>query len=378
MSLLCKGLANYDLTSAPHKPPFWVFTQPFRCIIPYIPNQNHYTATLTGGQEMNQPVQPQKPKKLLDLYREQIRLKQYSFRTEETYAKWVREYILFHNKRHPKEMREPEIQQFITHLVVERKASASTQNQAISAILFLYRNLLHIELDSANLGFIRPKRGKRVPTVLSKEEARLIISNMQGSYKLMAQIMYGSGLRLMECLRLRVKDIDFENYRILVYDGKGGDDRATPLPESLIPALREHLAQVRSVHQKDLALGYGSVYMPYGLDKKFPAAHKEWIWQYIFPASTLTPDSETGIIRRHHVHETALQKAIRQAATAANIQKRVTPHAFRHSFATHLLQAGYDIRTVQELLGHKDVKTTMIYTHVLNRGALAVKSPLDG
>jgi integron integrase len=321
--------------------------------------------------------QTPKPKKLLDQYRDQIRLKQYSPRTEKTYTHWVREYILYHNKRHPREMSVTEINQFITHLVVERKASASTQNQAISAILFLYRYLLNIQLDETSLNFIRPKRGKRVPTVLSKDEARSIITNLTVPYKIMAQIMYGSGLRLMECLRLRVKDIDFDNHRILVYDGKGGDDRVTMLPDSIIPSLREHLARIKSLHQKDLAAGYGSVHMPYGLDKKFPAAHKQWIWQYIFPSTTINPDPETGNMCRHHIHETALQKAIRDAAILAKIEKRVTPHAFRHSFATHLLQNNYDIRTVQELLGHKDVKTTMIYTHVLQRGGLAVKSPLD-
>jgi integron integrase len=329
---------------------------------------------ITLDRMMNQTP---KPKKLLDQYRDQIRLKQYSPRTEKTYTHWVREYILFHNKRHPREMGVTEINQFITHLVVERKASASTQNQAISAILFLYRNLLNIQLDETSLDFIRPKKGKRVPTVLSKDEARSIITNLTGPYKIMAQIMYGSGLRLMECLRLRVKDIDFDNHRILVYDGKGGDDRVTMLPDSIVPSLREHLARMKSIHQKDLAAGHGSVHMPYGLDKKFPAAHKQWIWQYIFPATTINPDPETGNLCRHHIHETALQKAIRDAAKIADIEKRVTPHAFRHSFATHLLQNNYDIRTVQELLGHKDVKTTMIYTHVLQRGGLAVKSPLD-
>ena len=322
-------------------------------------------------------TQTQKPKKLLDQYRDQIRIKQYSPRTEKTYTHWVREYILFHNKRHPREMGVPEINQFITHLVVECKVSASTQNQAISAIVFLYRSLLKIELDESALTFVRPKKGKRVPVVLSREEARSIIANMTDPYKLMVQIMYGSGLRLMECLRLRVKDIDFENHRIIVYDGKGGDDRVTMLPDSLIAPLREHLAHTKAIHQKDLAAGLGSVYMPYGLEKKYPAAHKQWIWQYVFPASALSIDSETGITRRHHIHETALQRTIRDATRLANVNKRVTPHTFRHSFATHLLQNGYDIRTVQELLGHKDVKTTMIYTHVLQRGGLAVKSPLD-
>ena len=323
------------------------------------------------------PTSPPQGKKLLDQYRDQIRLKQYSPRTEKTYTHWVREYILFHNKRHPREMGVAEINQFITHLVVERKASASTQNQALSAILFLYRNLLNMPLDEDALNFIRPKKGKRVPVVLSKDEARAIIANMTGPCKLMVQVMYGSGLRLMECLRLRIKDIDFENHRILVYDGKGGDDRVTMLPDSMIAPLREHLARVKAIHQRDLAAGLGSVYMPFGLNEKFPTASKQWIWQYVFPASTPSADPASGIMRRHHMHETALQKSIRTAARLARIDKRVTPHTFRHSFATHLLQSGYDIRTVQELLGHKDVKTTMIYTHVLQRGGLAVKSPLD-
>ncbi len=318
-----------------------------------------------------------KGKKLLDQYRDQIRIKQYSPRTEKTYIHWVREYILFHNKRHPKEMGIPEINQFITHLVVERKASASTQNQAVSGILFLYRYVLNIQLQGDILEFIRPKKGKRVPTVLSKDEAKAIISKMTGPYKLMVQVMYGGGLRLMECLRLRVKDIDFENHRIIVYDGKGGDDRVTMLPDSIIQPLKEQIQYVKALHQKDLNDGYGAVSMPYALDKKFPTANKELIWQYIFPASTLYTDPTTSITSRHHIHETALQRSIREAANAIKLQKRVTPHTFRHSFATHLLQAGYDIRTVQELLGHKDVKTTMIYTHVLQRGANAVKSPLD-
>jgi integron integrase len=316
-------------------------------------------------------------KKLLDQFRDSIRLKQYSYRTEKTYIQWVREYILFHNKRHPREMGVTEINQFITHLVVDRKASASTQNQAISAILFLYRYTLNIELDQSSLSFIRPKKGKRVPNVLSVQEVRAVISNMTGQYKLMAQIMYGSGLRLMECLRLRVKDIDFENHRIIVYDGKGGDDRVTMLPDGVIAPMRQQLIRTQTIHRKDLAAGLGSVQMPFALDKKYPAADKQWIWQFVFSAPTLFTDPETGITRRHHIHETGLQKAIRVAAQQANIEKRVTPHTFRHSFATHLLQNGYDIRTVQELLGHKDVKTTMIYTHVLQRGGLAVKSPLD-
>jgi integron integrase len=330
-------------------------------------------------------TQPTQGKKLLEQIRDQIRVKQYSFRTEKTYLHWVREYIFFHNPdlkqgivaKHPAEMGTAEINQFITHLVTQRKVSASTQNQALSAILFLYRNVLNIKLDEGLVSLSRPKKGKRVPVVLSKDEARAVINHMKGQYKLMTQILYGSGLRLMECLRLRVKDIDFENHRIIVYDGKGGDDRVTMLPDSLFVPLRQHLEQVKVQHQNDLALGFGSVYMPFALGKKYPNAEKQWIWQYVFPASSFYKDPESGIMRRHHVHETALQKAIRAAASLAKIEKRVTPHTFRHSFATHLLQSGYDIRTVQELLGHKDVKTTMIYTHVLQKGGLAVRSPLD-
>ena len=322
-------------------------------------------------------VGAQKGKKLLDQYRDQIRIKQYSSRTEKTYIHWVREYILYHNKRHPKEMGVPEINQFITHLVVDRKASASTQNQAVSAILFLYRYVLNIQLQGDILDFVRPKKGKRVPNVLSKQEAKAVISKMTGPCKLMTQIMYGGGLRIMECLRLRVKDIDFENHRIIVYDGKGGDDRVTMLPDSIIQPLKEQIQFVKAVHQKDVADGFGFVSMPFALEKKIPNANKELNWQYLFPASTRYTDPATKQTVRHHIHETVLQRAIREAAKAIKIQKRVTPHTFRPSFAPHLLQAGYDIRTVQELLGHKDVKTTMIYTHVLQRGGLAVKSPLD-
>jgi len=324
-------------------------------------------------------------KKLLDQYRDQIRIKQYSPRTEETYLHWVREYIRYHNPSldlgqvaiHPRQMTVLEINQFITHLVVERKVSESTQNQALSAILFLYRHVLQITLDETALTSLRPQKSKRVPTVLSKDEVRAVIANLHGVHQLMAQILYGSGLRLMECLRLRVKDLDFDNRQIIVCDGKGGDDRLTMLPDSLIPPLRQHLLRVQDTHRQDLANGFGTVYLPYALEKKYPNAHRDWLWQYVFPAPDLSRDPRTGITQRHHIHETALQKAVKEAAQKAKIQKRVSPHTFRHSFATHLLQNGYDIRTVQELLGHKDVKTTMIYTHVLQRGGLAVKSPLD-
>ncbi len=316
-------------------------------------------------------------KKLLEQLREQLRARHYALRTEKTYISWARKYILFHNKRHPKNMGAEEINTFLTHLALEKKVAASTQNQALSAILFLYRYVLNIKFDQSALIYSRPKKRKYVPTVLSKEEAKDILQRMNGVYLLMTQIMYGSGLRLMEVLRLRVKDLDFANRQIIVRAGKGGDDRITTFPNLLLEPLRLHLNQVKALHQKDLFDGFGTVYLPNALDKKYPNANKEWIWQYVFPANKRSKDPRTGINQRHHLHETSLQKAVKQAARLAKIEKRVSPHTFRHSFATHLLEAGYDIRTVQELLGHKDVKTTMIYTHVLNRGGMAVHSPLD-
>ena len=316
-------------------------------------------------------------RKLLDVYRDALRVKHYSPRTEDTYVAWVKNFILFHNKRHPREMGVDEIGQFLTHLAAEKDVSASTQNQAFSAILFLYRHTLHIELEEAALARFRPQRARSVPTVLSKEEVRRLLANLTGTPKLIAQVMYGGGLRVMETMRLRVKDIDFDNHQVVVRDGKGENDRFTILPDSLIQPLQLHLEHVKIIHQKDLLDGFGTVYLPAALEQKYPQANREWIWQYIFPASDLSRDKRTGIHRRHHIHETVVQKAIRQAARRAMIDKHVTPHTLRHSFATHLLQGGYDIRTIQELLGHKDVKTTMIYTHVLHRGGMAVKSPLD-
>jgi integron integrase len=270
-----------------------------------------------------------------------------------------------------------EINQFITYLVVERRFSASTQNQALSAILFLYRHVLDIQLDETALLGLRPAKSKRIPTVLSKTEARAVIEKMDGVYRLMAQLMYGSGLRLMECLRLRVKDLDFQNHQIIVRDPRGGDDRGTMFPDTLLEPMRLQIQYVKALHDKDLAAGYGTVYLPHALAIKYPNANREFAWQYVFPASKLSIDPITGVKQRHHIHETSLQKAVRAAAKTAGIDKPVSPHTFRHSFATHLLQNGYDIRTVQELLGHKDVKTTMIYTPVLNCGPKAVRSPLD-
>jgi len=317
-------------------------------------------------------------KKLLEQLSDQLRTRHYSLRTEYTYSSWVRQYILFHSKRHPRDMSTDEINAFISHLALEKKVAASTQNQALSAVLFLYRYVLKIELDEAALNLVRPQKPKRVPTVLSKGEAKKVLENLGGVYRLMAQLMYGSGLRLMEVLRLRVKDLDFANHQIIVRDGKGENDRITMFPATLLEPLRLHLNGVKAIHEKDLFEGHGSVYLPYALEKKYPNANREWIWQYVFPANDLSSDPITGVVRRHHVHEASLQKAVRHAARLAKIDKPVSPHTFRHSFATHLLQNGYDIRTVQELLGHKDVKTTMIYTHVLQRGGRAVKSPLDG
>ena len=317
----------------------------------------------------------QRPKKLLDQVRDAIRLKHYSIRTEEAYVNWIRRYILFHNKRHPTEIGAPEIEAFLTHLAVKENVAASTQNQALSALLFLYREVLHQDLGPVDA--LRANRPKRLPTVLTKEETLRLIGCLSGTHQLMAKLIYGSGIRLMECLRLRVKDLEFERRAIIVRDGKGAQDRVTVLPDSLIPPLQEHLQRVKALHEQDLAQGCGSVYLPDALARKYPNADKEWGWQYVFPANSLSQDPRSGITRRHHLHESSLQKAIKEAARLAGIAKPVGPHTLRHCFATHLLEGGYDIRTVQELLGHKDVKTTMIYTHVLQRGGLAVRSPLD-
>jgi len=327
---------------------------------------------------MEQPPIPSPPqgKKLLDQVSDAIRVKHYSLRTEKTYKDWIKRYILFHDKRHPKDMGVDEIQSFITHLATQRALSASSQNQALSAVMFLYRYVLKREIDLPS-DLIRAEKSKTLPVVLTHKEALDVLNRMTGVSQLMAKILYGSGLRLMECLRLRVKDIDFGNRQIIVRDGKGEDDRFTPLPDSIIPDLQFHLQAVQLIHQKDLKDGFGEIYLPYALAKKYPTAPREWIWQYLFPAAARSKDPVSKKIMRHHADPSVLQKAVRNAAKLAKINKPISPHVFRHSFATHLLQSGYDIRTIQELLGHKDVKTTMIYTHVLQRGGLAVKSPLD-
>lgn len=308
--------------------------------------------------------------------RDALRVKHYSRRTEEAYVGWIRRYILFHQKRHPKDMGSPEIQAFLTHLAVEQNVASSTQNQALSALVFLYREVLHQEL-SGSINAVRAKPTQNIPTVLTKSEVHQILGQLSGHHKLLVELLYGSGLRSLECVRIRVKDLDFARHELTIRDGKGSKDRRTMLPESLCLPLQHHLQTVKQLHQQDVANGHGAVYLPFALAQKYPNAAKEWRWQYVFPATKLSVDPRSGIWRRHHLDESVMTRAIKKATDAAGIAKRVSCHTFRHSFATHLLEAGYDIRTVQELLGHEDVATTMIYTHVLNKGGLAVKSPLD-
>jgi integron integrase len=315
-------------------------------------------------------------KKLLDQVRDVIRLKHYSYHTEKQYVDWIKRYILFHNKQHPKNLGRPHVEAFLTNLAVEGKVAASTQNQALNALLFLYNTVLERPLDGS-INAVRAKRPRRLPTVLTKEETNLLLDCLSGTYRLMAQLLYGSGLRVSECVRLRIKDLDTSSRQIVVRCGKGDKDRITILPESLLPRLQAHLCRIKRCHELDLTNNLGLVYLPPALERKYPHANREWIWQYVFPAHRPSIDPRTGVRRRHHIHPSTLQKAVRKAAKLARISKHVTCHTLRHSFATHLLENGYDIRTVQDLLGHKDVRTTMIYTHVLNRGGFAVRSPLD-
>ena len=317
-----------------------------------------------------------KTPKLLDQVRETLRMKHYSYRTEQTYVDWIKRFIIFHNKRHPQDMGAEEVQAYISYLANERRVAASTQNQALSAIIFLYKYVLQKELVLAS-GILRPGRPEHLPTVLSHPEAMTVIAKMKATPKLIVQLLYGSGLRITECLRLRVKDLDFTNHQLFVRDGKGENDRATVLPDSLVSNLKSQIEITRLIHQKDLKEGFGEVSLPYALDKKYPNASKEFAWQYVFPSLNRSVDPISKRTKRHHLDVTVVQKAVRQAALAAGLDKPVSPHTFRLTFAAQLLQNGYDIRTVQELLGHKDIKTTLIYTHVLQRGAGAVKSPLD-
>lgn len=321
------------------------------------------------------PSDTPKPK-LLDQMRDLLRLKHYSLRTEDQYLQWVRRYIFFHGKRHPAEMGAEEVQAFLTDLAVRGKVAASTQNQALSALLFLYREVLGVDLPWLK-EVVRAKPSQRLPVVLSRQEVSAVLAQMNGLHGLMAQLLYGTGMRLMECVRLRVKDVDFQLGEILIRDGKGAKDRVTVLPESLIPALQAHLQQRSAVYEADLSKDKATVYLPAALARKYPNAANEWGWQYVFPSSVYSIDPLSGVEQRHHWDEKGLQRAVKKAVQQAGLAKPATPHTLRHSFATHMLQSGYDIRTIQELLGHKDVATTMIYTHVLNKGGRGVVSPLD-
>lgn len=322
------------------------------------------------------PPAEARPPKLLDRVRAAIRARHYSRRTEEAYVLWVRRFILHHGTRHPLEMGEAEVSSFLTSLAVRQQVGASTQNQALSAILFLYKDVLNRPLDWLE-GIVRAKRTRRMPVVLSREEVKAVLGQLDGVPWLMAGLLYGAGLRLLECARLRVKDVDFQRNQIVVRGGKGDKDRVTMLPASVKQPLLRHMQEVRRQYEADLDRGAGWVELPGAIRRKYPSAGRTWAWQWVFPATRHYRDRETGEVRRHHLHESALQRAVRTAVLKAGISKPASCHTLRHSFATHLLEDGYDIRTVQELLGHRDVSTTMIYTHVLNRGGRGVLSPAD-
>lgn len=316
------------------------------------------------------------PVRLLDQVRTQIRLRHYSYRTEKAYVGWIRRYIVASGRKHPETLGGADVEAFLSRLATDHHVASATQAQALAAILFLYRHVLHIDLPWLD-NVVRANRPRRLPVVLTRTEVAAVIGHMRGVPWLVAGLLYGSGLRILEALRLRIKDLDFEYRQIVVRDGKGAKDRVTVLPESLIPALRVHLDQVREQHRLAIVAGHGGVELPDALDRKYRGAHLEWAWQYVFPATSPSVDPRSGTHRRHHLGEEVIQRAVREAVRKAGIMKPASPHTFRHSFATHLLERGYDIRTVQELLGHKDVTTTQIYTHVMQKGAAAVKSPLD-
>jgi integron integrase len=314
--------------------------------------------------------------KLLDQVRARIRVKHYSIRTEDQYVFWIKRFIYFHDKRHPREMGAPEVEAFLSDLAVNGRVAASTQNQALSALLFLYKEVLEIALPWLD-NITRAKPSKHLPVVLTPAEVRAVLDRMDGTHGLMARLLYGTGMRLMECVRLRVKDVDFGRNEILIRDGKGAKDRVTMLPAALAGPLQEHLARRRIIYEDDLRDGKAEVWLPDALEKKYPHAPTEWAWQFVFCSGSHSTDPRSGRVRRHHIDEKLLQRAMKKAVTAARLAKPATPHTLRHSFATHLLEGGSDIRTVQELLGHSDVSTTMIYTHVLNKGGHGVTSPLD-
>lgn len=305
-----------------------------------------------------------------------IRIKHYSIRTEEAYIGWIKRFILFHKKQHPRQLKAQHIEQFLSYLAVEQNVSASTQNQALSSISFLYRDVLGMDIPELE-NVSRAKKPQKLPVVLTQHEAKCLLAQLDGTVWLIASLLYGSGMRLLECLRLRIKDVDLNKKQIIIRDGKGQKDRITMLPQSLVKPLETHLEKVKQLHLQALENNCGSVYLPFALAKKYPFANTEWAWQYVFPAKNFSIDPRSGISQRHHVNEQVIQRAIKMAIVAANISKPASCHSLRHSFATHLLESGYDIRTIQELLGHQDVQTTMIYTHVLNKGGKGVVSPLD-
>ena len=321
-------------------------------------------------------VAPQQ-QRFLDRVRIALRTKQYSLRTEEAYVAWIKRFIFFHGKRHPQEMGKPEINAFLSDLAVNGHVSASTQNQALAALLFLYRRVLEREFPDLD-ELVRAKRTRRLPVVLTRAEVRSVLSRLHGTPRLISTLLYGTGMRVMECLRLRIKDVEFARNLIVVREGKGGKDRRVPLPSVVRQDLVSWMAQVRRIHEEDLAAGFGSVYLPDALARKYPRASLAWAWQWLFPAADRSHDPRSGAIRRHHLQDWNIQRPLAQAIHDVGIKRPVSCHTFRHSFATHLLEDGYDIRTIQELLGHSDVKTTMIYTHVLNRaGGRGVRSPAD-
>ena len=322
-----------------------------------------------------QPASDGEPR-LLDRVRREIRVRHYSIRTEGSYVDWIKRFIIFNDKRHPSTMGASEVAAFLTHLAVERSVAPSTQAQAKSAILFLYRVVLNTALPWLD-EVVAASNPRRLPVVLTVPEVRAVLDQMNGSVGLVCALLYGTGMRLLEGLRLRVKDVEFSRREILVRHGKGGKDRVTVLPENLILPLQEQIAKARALHLRDLSEGFGAVLLPNALDAKYPGAPKQWGWQWVFPSVTRSADPRTGKVYRHHLNEASVQKAMGLAAKRAGIVKPCSPHILRHSFATHLLQSGYDIRTVQELLGHSDVSTTMIYTHVLNRGGRGIRSPFD-
>ena len=317
-----------------------------------------------------------KQPRLLDQMRHAMRVRHYSIRTENTYVHWAKRFILFHNKRHPVDMAEKEVNAFLSYLAVNRKVSASTQTQALSALVFLYKHVIGRELGQLE-NLVRAKRRRSLPVVFTRNEVEAVLGRLKGTNWIMGNLLYGSGLRLMECLRLRVKDLDFDAMQLTVRSGKGSKDRVTLLPEILVGPLKSHLSKVRNLHLKDKREGFGRVYLPFALERKYPKAAKEWKWQYVFPAAKRSIDPRSKVERRHHIGADTLQRAVKKAIFAARIHKHASCHTLRHSFATHLLEDGYDIRTIQELMGHSNVNTTMVYTHVLSKGVMGVKSPAD-